>query len=173
MDKKLEKALNGQLNFELYSAYIYLSMSAYLEAENLPGSSHWMNMQIQEELLHVGKLFNFLNERSVKVNLEAVDKPPAKFSSMEDVFKKTLAHEQVVTTRINNLYSLAEKTGDNATKIFLQWFINEQVEEEKAATDVLGKLKHIKSQPAGILILDNELATRPQPVLSPAADTKL
>lgn len=172
MDKKLEKSMNEQIVKELYSAYLYLAMAAYFESENLGGFSHWMRMQVQEELLHTSKLFDFLNERGSKVVLDAIDKPPAKFSSVGDVFKKTLEHERKVTVSINSLYALADKTNDNATKVFLQWFINEQVEEEKNPADILGKLKYISDQPAGILILDKELATRPQPTLVPAADAK-
>lgn len=169
MDKKLEKAMNEQLSKEFYSAYLYVSMAAYFESENLAGFSHWMKMQAQEELLHAMKFFDFLNERSSKVILEAIDKPPYKFLSIDDVFKANLKHEQGVTGRINNLYATAQKVNDNATAIFLQWFINEQIEEEKNPVDILTKLKYVKDQPAGILILDKELAARPQPVLDPTA----
>jgi len=160
MDKKLEKALNEQLNKEFYSAYLYLSMAAYFEAENLGGFSNWMKVQAKEEISHAMKFFDYLNERSSRVILEAIDKPSANFSSAQDVFKKTLEHEQKVTASINNLYAIADKAGDNAAKIFLQWFINEQVEEEKSAGDVLGKLKYISNQPAAILMLDKELGSR-------------
>ena len=128
-----------------------------------------MRMQILEELLHAEKFFNFLNERGSKVALDAIDKPTAKFSSVEDVFKQTLEHEKKVTASINALYTLADKTNDNSSKVFLQWFITEQVEEEKNPADILGKLKYVSDQPAGILILDKELSTRPQPTLAPAA----
>ncbi len=169
MDKKLEKSMNEQIVKELYSAYLYLAMAAYFESENLGGFGHWMRMQLQEELLHASKFFDFLNERGSKVVLGAIDKPTDKFSSVVDVFKKTLEHEKKVTASINNLYALADKVNDNASKVFLQWFINEQVEEEKNPADILGKLKYVSDQPAGILILDKELAMRPQPTLTPAA----
>lgn len=169
MDKNLEKAMNDQITKELYSAYLYLSMAAYFESESLEGFSHWMKIQAQEEIIHAMKFFNFLNERGARVVLGAIDKPPASFPSIEDVFKKTLAHEKKVTASINNLYKMAKKVNDNAASVFLQWFINEQVEEEKNPTDILGKLKYVSKQPAGILILDKELAARPQPVLDPAA----
>lgn len=172
MDKKLEKSMNEQIVKELYSAYLYLAMAAYFESENLGGFSHWMRMQVQEELLHTSKFFDFLNERGSRVVLDTIDKPTAKFSSVEDVFKKTLEHEKKVTVSINALYALADKANDNATKIFLQWFINEQVEEERNPADILGKLKYVSNQPAGILILDKDLATRPQPTLAPAADAR-
>jgi len=167
MNKSLEKVMNEQLTKELYSAYLYLSMAAYLESENLSGFSHWMKMQVQEEVLHAMKFFDFLNERGSRVVLEAIDKPLAKFSSIKDVFEKTLKHEQKVTASINDLYALAKKVNDRAACIFLQWFITEQVEEEKNPADILGKLKYVSDQPAGILILDKELAARRQPVLDP------
>lgn len=170
MDKRLEKAMNEQLGKELYSAYLYLSMAAYFEAENLAGFSHWMKMQIQEEILHAMKFFDFLNERGSRVILGAIDKPLENFSSIKDVFEKTLKHEQKVTASINKLYVLAQEINDRATCVFLQWFINEQVEEEKSPAEILGKLKYVSDQPAGILILDKELATRPQPVLDPGAE---
>ncbi|MBP7087881.1 MAG: ferritin [Candidatus Omnitrophica bacterium] len=160
MDKKLEKELNQQLNKELYSAYLYLAMAAYFEAENLSGFSHWMQIQAKEETSHAMKFFSYLNERGLRVILEAIDKPPVQFSSAEDVFKKSLQHEQKVTASINNLYTIAQKVEDNATKVFLQWFINEQVEEEKSVTEILSKLKYIDEQPAGILMLDKELGAR-------------
>lgn len=169
MDKKLEKALNDQITKEIYSAYLYMAMSAYFESENLAGFSHWMKMQIHEELLHTSKFFNFLNGRGISVVLNAIDKPPAKFISIEDVFKKTLAHEIKVTASINQLYTLTKDVNDNATQIFLQWFINEQVEEEKNARDILAKLKYVKNEPAGILILDKELASRLVPTIGPVA----
>lgn len=171
MDSNLVKAMNEQITKEFYSAYLYLSMVGYFEAESLEGFSHWMKMQAQEEILHAMKFFNFLNERGERVILGAIDKPPANFSSIEDVFKKTLAHEKKVTASINNLYKMATKANDNASSVFLQWFINEQVEEEKNPADILGKLKYVAAQPAGILILDKELTARPQPVLDPAADS--
>lgn len=170
MNKQLVKEMNEQITKELYSAYLYLSMAAYFASETLEGFSHWMKIQAQEEILHAMKFYNFLGERAEKIELGAIDKPPSKFSSIEDVFKKTLAHEKKVTASINDLYELAVKDNDNASKVFLQWFINEQVEEEKNPSDILGKLKYVGDQPAGILILDKELSARPQPVLDPAAN---
>jgi len=170
MDEKLEKAMNQQITKELYSAYLYLSMAAYFESENLSGFSHWMRMQVQEEILHAMKLFDFLNERGSAVVLEAIDKPLAKFSSIKDVFEKTLEHEKKVTASINDLYEIAQEVKDQATCVFLQWFINEQVEEEENPADILGKLKYVSDQPAGILILDKDLATRLPPVLGPGAN---
>ncbi|MFH1768294.1 MAG: ferritin [Candidatus Omnitrophota bacterium] len=160
MDKKLEKEINQQIIKELYSGYLYLSMAAYFDAENLAGCSHWMKAQAKEEVSHAMKFFEFLNDRGSRVVLEAIDKPPAAFKSVEDVFKKTLDHEQKVTASINNLYDLAEKVDDKPAKVFLQWFINEQVEEEKNPSDILGKLKYIKEDSAAMLMLDKELGAR-------------
>jgi len=167
MDKKLVEEFNRQITKEFYSSYLYLSMAAYFSTETLDGFTHWMKIQAQEELLHGIKIFDYLNERGEIVTLSQIDKPPTIFSSVEDVFKKTLAHEKTVTESINNLYSLACKVNDNACSIFLQWFINEQVEEEKNANDILGKLKYVNSEPAGILLLDKDLSQRPLPVLDP------
>jgi len=165
MDKNLEKLMNEQIVKEFYSSYLYLSMAAYLESESLSGFGHWMKIQAQEEILHAMKLFNFLSERGASIALGKIDKPDSDFSSVEDIFKRTLAHEKIVTASINNLYAAAEEAKDNASKIFLQWFINEQVEEEKNPADILGKLKYVEKQPAGILMLDKELAARPAPSL--------
>ncbi|MCP4652695.1 MAG: ferritin [Candidatus Omnitrophica bacterium] len=169
MEKKLVQEMNAQITKEFYSAYLYLSMVAYFDKESLDGCSHWMKMQAQEELIHGMKIFNYLSEIGTPITLGPIDKPNLKFSSVEDVFKKTLAHEKKVTASINNLYDLAQKAKDSATVIFLQWFVTEQIEEEKNPTDILAKLKHIGTQPAGILILDKELATRPQPVVATTA----
>lgn len=163
MKKQLEKTINEQINKELYSAYLYLSMAAYFESVNLPGFSHWMRIQNTEEQIHAMKFFNFINERGGRVILEAIEKPEIEFSSIKDVFEKTLRHEQKVTESIDNLYALSQKLNDTAAQIFLQWFITEQVEEEKNATDILAKLKLIKEDSAGILMLDKELAARPHP----------
>jgi len=167
MDKKMEKAMNEQINKELYSSYLYLGMVAYFEAENLGGFAQWMRIQASEEISHAMKFFNFINERGGTVTLEAIDKPPVKYSSPEDVFKKTLEHEKLVTASINNLYALAREINDNASLIFLEWFVTEQVEEEKNPTDILGKLKYVTSQPAGILMMDKELGLRALPVFQP------
>lgn len=169
MDKTLEKAMNEQVTKELFSAYLYLSMAAYFDAKNLPGFSHWMKIQAQEEMLHGMKFYIFLNNRGCKVELGAFEKPECDFKSIKDVFEKTLEHEKVVTASINNLYSIATKVNDNASIPTLQWFINEQIEEEKNPTDILARLSFIKEDSTGIIMLDQELGARPQPVLDPAA----
>ena len=166
MDTKLEKELNAQITCEYFSSYLYLSMAAYFESISLPGFSHWMKIQVQEEMVHVMKFYAFINDRGARVVFGAIEKPMAVFSSVKDVFKKTLEHEKKITKKINDLYSLAQKINDNASVMFLQWFITEQVEEEKNVNDILARLDLIKDDSMGILMLDKELAVRPQPVVA-------
>ncbi len=160
MDKKLVKGFNEQLNFELYSAYIYLSMSAYFNSVNLAGFAHWMKTQAKEESEHAMKFYEFLNDRGQSVVFEAIPKPHAQFSSALDVFKKSLEHEQKVTSRINSLYAEVGKLKDNAAAVFLQWFISEQVEEEKNVAEIIAKLSMIKEAAAALLMLDGQLGSR-------------
>jgi len=168
MDKKMEKEMNAQINRELFSAYLYLSMVVYLEAENLNGFAHWMRIQAMEEMTHAMKFFNHMSERGGKIVLEALEKPAVKISSIKDVFEQALQHEKYITKSINNLYAMAKKENDNAILIFLEWFVTEQVEEEKNATEIIGKLKYTGERGEGILMLDKELSLRPMPVLTPA-----
>jgi ferritin len=160
LSKTLQEAMNEQIKNELYSAYLYLSMSAYCEAANLPGFAHWMRLQAQEEEIHAMKLFDFIHERGGRVVLQAIDQPPAEFQSPLDVFKETLEHEQKVTALINNLYTLAVQEKDYASQAFLQWFVTEQVEEEASASQVLETLKMIGDQSHALLMLDRELGGR-------------
>jgi ferritin len=160
ISKKMEKALNDQINAELYSAYLYLSMSAYFEAENLPGFAKWMRIQWQEEVMHGLKIYDYINERSGRVTLKSIDEPQAKWKSPLDVFQATYKHEQVVTGRINDLVTQAVAEKDHATNAFLQWFVTEQVEEEKSADEVVQKLKRISDAPGGLYMLDKELGQR-------------
>lgn len=160
MDKKLVKLMNEQIQKEFYSAYIYLSMAAYFEARGLSGLSHWMKKQAKEELEHGMKFFDFLNDRGAWVILGEIGKPPADFASIRDVFEKTLEHEKEVTASINNIYAAAQKVEDTAAQVFLNWFVNEQVEEEKAPAEILAKLKFIKEDSAGVIMLDKELGKR-------------
>lgn len=168
MDRKLADAINNQINKEIYSSYLYLSMASYFDATSLSGFSHWMKMQAQEEMIHAMKFYNYLNDCGERVVLQAIEQPDIDFMSVKDVFEKTLAHEQYVTTLINDLYSLADELNDNAAKFMLHWFVTEQVEEEKNANEILDKLDLIKEDPAGVLYLDKELAARLVPV-APAA----
>jgi ferritin len=158
--KKMEKALNDQINAELYSAYLYLSMSAYFEAENLPGFAKWMRIQWQEEVMHGLKIYDYVKERGGRVTLKSIGEPPAKWKSPLDVFQATYKHEQVVTGRINDLVTQAVAEKDHATNAFLQWFVTEQVEEEKSADEIVQKLKRISDAPGGLYMLDKELGQR-------------
>lgn len=160
MDKKLEKAFNDQIKHELYSAYIYLAMAAYFETKNLTGFAHWMKMQYKEEVSHAMKIFEFLNDRSVKVLLQAIPQPVSEYASVLEVFEETLKHEKKVTSLINGLYDLAKEINDNASSVFLQWFISEQVEEEKNAAYIIENLKMINSVGPALIMLDRELAKR-------------
>ncbi|MHC4265539.1 MAG: ferritin [Planctomycetota bacterium] len=160
INKKIEKALNGQQNAEFYSAYLYLSMSAYFQKVDLPGFANWMNVQFQEELSHAMKFFNHIAERGGEVILGSIEEPPTEWDSPLAVFKATLEHEQKVTGLINDLVFLAREERDNATEIFLQWFVNEQVEEEDNASTILGQLKLIKDSPQALFIMDKEMGQR-------------
>jgi ferritin len=160
MDKKLQKAFNDQIKNELYSAYLYLSMAAYFESKNLPGFAHWMKVQYKEEVSHGMKMFGFLVDRGVRVTLQAIPQPELDFASALEVFEKTLAHEKKVTSLIDNLSDLAKEASDNASVVFLQWFISEQVEEEKNANSILDTIKVIKPDSAALIMLDRELARR-------------
>ncbi len=160
MDKKLQDALNNQLKNELYSAYLYLSMAAFFESRNLPGFSNWMKVQAKEESEHAMKFFDFLNDTGGRVILQEIPQPPADFSSAQEVFEETLEHEEKVTNLLNQLYELSIEVNDNAATIFLQWFITEQIDEEKNATLILETLKLIKPDSAALVMLDRELAKR-------------
>ncbi|HID33386.1 MAG TPA: ferritin [Anaerolineae bacterium] len=167
--ERLQAAINDQINAEYYSAYLYLSMAAYLEYKDLPGMAHWMRMQYEEEVFHALKFFDFMNDRGARVILRAIDAPPSDFGSVEEVFAEVLAHEQKVTALIHNLYKLAVEENDYPTQSLLQWFIDEQVEEEKAASDVLARVRMVKDYPPGILMIDDALGQRPAPT-PPAAE---
>ncbi len=152
--------MNEQIAKELYSAYLYLSMAAYFEARNLSGCAHWMKIQAKEETEHAMKFFEFLNDVGERVILEAIEKPLSNFSSVVGVFEATLAHEKEVTASIHKLYELAQKVNEYPASVLLQWFINEQVEEEKNATAILEKLKMIKVESGALLMLDAQLGKR-------------
>ncbi|MHC4644539.1 MAG: ferritin [Planctomycetota bacterium] len=160
ISKKMQDALNEQVNAELYSGYLYLSMEAYFESVNLPGFASWMRVQTQEEMMHAMKMYDYVNERGGRVTLKAIDCPPTEWKSPLAVFQAVYEHEQKVTSLINNLVNLALEEKDHAAHIFLQWFVNEQVEEEKSADDVVQKLKLMADAPGGMYMLDNEMAQR-------------
>jgi len=160
LNKKIQPALNQQLIAELYSSYLYLSMSAYFQSVNLPGFANWMRVQAQEELVHAMKFYDFINERGGRVMLQQIEAPPTEWSSPLDVFENAYKHEQKVTGLINDLVNLAVKEGDHATNIFLQWFVTEQVEEEASADEVVQKLKLMGDDGGGLFMLDREMGQR-------------
>jgi ferritin len=156
----VQQALNDQVQKEFHSAYIYLSMAAYFEAENLPGAAHWMRDQAGEEQGHAMKLFDFIIDRGGRVTLQAIDAPPAAFASPLAVFQAAYAHEQKVTQSIHDLYALAIAEGDYPTQVMLQWFIDEQVEEEKTASAIAAQLQMVGDSPAALFMIDRRLAAR-------------
>ena len=160
ISKRVEDAINKQINAELYSAYLYLSMAAYFEASNLRGFANWMRVQAMEEYQHAMKFYDYLNERGGRVVLDSISKPPTTWDSPVAVFKATYEHEQRVTAMINELVDIARAEKDNATEVLLQWYVTEQVEEEASASEYLEKLKMIGSSTNGLFMLDRELAQR-------------
>lgn len=160
LKETVEKALNAQINAEIHSAYLYLSMSAWFESEGLPGFANWMKIQYQEELTHAMKFFDYVHERNGRVLLEPVAAVDQSFDGIIDAFEKTLQHEQKVTALINELMDVAIAASDHATQSFLQWFIDEQVEEEATVNSILDDLKLINGQGNGLFMLNRELANR-------------
>ena len=160
LSKKLLTQLNGQINAELYSSYLYLSMAAYFESANFRGLARWMRTQAGEEYGHAMKFYDYVIARGGKVELAAIAAPPTMWKSALDVFQVTLKHEQGVTARINALADLAAAEKDHATSVTLQWFISEQVEEEASATEIVERLKLIKDSTGGLFMLDHQLGKR-------------
>ncbi|BER93036.1 ferritin [Thermatribacter velox] len=160
LSKKLEEALNEQIKNELYSAYLYLAMAAQCEAQNLNGFAHWLKVQAKEEIGHGMKIYDFVNDRGGRVILKAIEQPPVEFGTPLDMFKKVLEHEQKVTSMINQLYELAKQENDYPAQVMLQWFIDEQVEEEKNASYILALLNYTEGKGQGLVLLDRELGKR-------------
>ncbi len=160
LDKKIEEALNGQVNAELYSSYLYLSMSSYFESRGLAGFAGWMKIQAQEELYHAMKMYDYINERGGRAVMTTIEGPKTEWGSALEVFEEVLAHEQKVTGLINDLMNLSIELKDHATSNFLQWYVAEQVEEEASAEEVLGPLRLIKGEGQGLLMLDREQRAR-------------
>ena len=158
--QQVVEAFNAHLNKEFYASYLYLSMAAYCQSINLPGFARWLRLQSQEELSHAMKFFDFLDDRDARVQLAGVQQPPADFESPQRLFEQVLAHEQAVTKEIDQLYGLAVELNDYASQVFLQWFISEQVEEEKTASEIVENLKLIGDDKTGLLMLDRELGRR-------------
>ena len=160
LGKMVSNAMNEQIKNELYSAYQYLAMSAHFESVNLPGFAQWMRVQSKEEIEHALKFYDLIQARRSRVLLQAIDQPVNEFGSPLKAFEQALAQEQKVTSQINELYELAVSEGDYASLTFLQWFVTEQIEEEKNVGDVVETLKMVGEQSEGLFLLDRELSKR-------------
>ncbi|HEY6951460.1 MAG TPA: ferritin [Bacteroidota bacterium] len=160
LSKSVQDAINEQIKNELYSGYLYLAVAAHFESTNLPGFAHWMKIQATEEVKHAMKFFEYVNERGGKVTLKAIEQPPVDFKSPLDVFKMAHKHEQKVTGMIHKLYELALKENDYPSQVMLQWFIKEQVEEEKNAENIVEQLKMAGDSSAALLMADRQFAAR-------------
>ena len=160
LSKKMLNALNVQINKEMYSAYLYMSMSAYSQYIGLRGFANWFMVQYQEEMGHAMRIYDYVNNQGEKVMLKAIDEPPAEFESPLDMFEKTLTHEKFVTKSINELVGLAISEKDHATNIFLQWFVTEQVEEEANDNEIIDNIKLAGDQASGLFMVDKELSAR-------------
>jgi ferritin len=163
LSKDIQDALNDQINNEYFASYTYLSMSAHCESINMRGFASWLRRQSREELEHALKLFDYVMDRDGKVILKAIEAPQSKYSSLLKMFQQVLDHEKEVTSMINKLYELATNEGDHATTVELQWFIREQVEEEKSAREIVDKLKFAGDNSSALLILDREMANSSSP----------
>ena len=160
LNKKMEEAFNAQIASEFYSSHLYLSMSAYSESINLPGFGHWMRLQSDEERAHALRLFEYVHDRGGRVDLREIKRPQTEFHSALEMFELALAHEKEVTQDIYRMYNQAQKADDYASETELQWFIREQVEEEKTAADIVAQLKMVGDQPTALLMMDRYLASR-------------
>jgi ferritin len=160
ISQAMQDAINEQIKNEFYSAYLYLAMSAHFEEQNLGGFATWLRVQFQEEQGHALKFMDYLYERGGAVKLLAIDQPPSEFGAHLEIFQQVLEHEKKVTGLIHKLYELALKENDYAAQIMLQWFITEQVEEEKNAADIIADLNLIEERGTAVLMLDKELGKR-------------
>ncbi|HNY16327.1 MAG TPA: ferritin [Treponemataceae bacterium] len=157
IDTALAKAINEQINKEFYSSYLYLAMAAHFDSVALPGFAKWMKAQAAEEWGHGMKFYEYLYEVGASVELKAIELPPAKFGSPKEIFEMTLEHEKEVTASINAIYALAKAKNDPKTELMLHWFINEQVEEEKNARDLIDQLGMAGSNSFGIMFMDQHV----------------
>ncbi|HEY5639414.1 MAG TPA: ferritin [Dehalococcoidia bacterium] len=158
--KPISDALNDQINRELESAYVYLAMSAWADGKNLRGAAGWLRLQWEEEIGHATKLIDYIAERGGAVNLKAITKPRARYKDLLDVFRQVLKHEEGVTAAINALYGKATRARDYATQTLLDWYVNEQVEEENAPAEIIAMLEMAGDSPPGLLMVDRRLAER-------------
>jgi len=168
ISKKMVQTLNKQLNNELYSAYLYLSMSSFTTFIGLKGAANWFMVQYQEEMTHAMKFYDYLNSQGEHAQLAAIAAPPTEFGTLLSMFEQTLKHEQFITKCINDLMDQAVKEKDHATQIFLQWFVTEQIEEEGNDNDIIAQLKLVGDNTQGLMMVDRDLATR---VFTPPATT--
>ena len=160
LHEKMEKALNEQVNAEMFSAYLYLAMGAYFESAALRGAATWMNAQAQEEMVHAMKIYNFVIGRGGRAKLLAIDAPQFEWKSMLDAFEAAYKHELYITGRISDLMNLANELKDHATAEMLLWFVKEQVEEEAQTDEIVQKLKQVQNVPGGLFLVDKDLGTR-------------
>lgn len=160
INEKMQEKINGQINWELYSSYLYLSMSGYFESQNLKGFSSWMRVQAMEELTHFKRFYDFLVARGGRVILSEIKSPPSEWNSPLATFEDVQKHEQHVTALINSLVDISLELKDHATNSFLQWFVDEQVEEEASVDEVIQSLKLNENNPGGLFIIDKELVQR-------------
>jgi ferritin len=160
LNKAVLDALNEQIKHEYFSSYLYLAMSAHCEAANMPGFARWLRIQSQEEMSHALKVFDYINDHGAKVILQPIDRPPAEYKSPLELFKMVLEHEKKITGLIHKLYELALREGDYATQILLQWFVKEQVEEEKNASAIVEQLKLVGDAPPALIMMDRQLGAR-------------
>jgi len=169
LSKKIEKVFNEQINWEFYSSYFYLAMAVYCESIDLPGFADWLDVQSQEEYDHAIRLIKFVQDRDGQVIMDKIDKPQTSYKNILDVFENVLEHEQFVTKRINDIYALAVKENDYASQVEIQWFIREQVEEEKTAKDIVKQIKWIGDQHTALYMLDQKMSER-QPAPASTAE---
>lgn len=160
LSNKMEEALNEQMNREMYSAYLYMSMSSYASNIGLKGFANWFMVQYHEEMLHAMKFYEFINLRGGRARLKSIAEPPSEFATPLDMFSKTLEHELFITNSINERMDLAVAEKDHASQIFLQWYVTEQLEEENNDREIIAQLNIIKNDPQGILLLDKDLGMR-------------
>lgn len=160
VEPAIREALNDQVNRELFAAYLYLSMVNYFESEDLPGFAHWMRHQAREEVAHAGRIMEHLHDRGATVELQSIEKPPVQWDSPLDAMQDALDHESRVTEHIHEIYDLASENGDHAATVMLQWFVEEQVEEEDTAGAIVAQLERVGDSGASLLVLDGKLGAR-------------
>ncbi len=160
LSERMTKALNEQMNKEMYSAYLYMDMSAHCTYSGLGGFANWFMVQYQEEMSHAMKIYDYINEQGGKVVLNSIEKPPGNFGTPLEMFEATLKHEQFITESIHGLVELAYEEKDYATQIFLQWFVTEQIEEEANDNELIAKLRLVGDEGNGLFMIDKELESR-------------